>query len=107
MMPGLYVFAAVGIVAGALGFVGGWQTQGWRLGEQISKMKEAQAEAVNVATRTPAARAYSALRRRATHLGERNCCFRRPWRWRGDKRLCSALCCMNTPNAMYTADSAG
>lgn len=51
MMPGLYVFAAVGIVAGALGFVGGWQTQGWRLGEQISKMKEAQAEAVNVATR--------------------------------------------------------
>ena len=51
MMPGLYVFAAVGIVAGALGFAGGWQTQGWRLGEQISKMKEAQAEAVNVATR--------------------------------------------------------
>ncbi|MBP8183991.1 MAG: DUF2514 family protein, partial [Rhodoferax sp.] len=40
-----------GIVAGALGFAGGWQTQGWRLGEQISKMKEAQAEAVNVATR--------------------------------------------------------
>jgi hypothetical protein len=38
-------------VAGALGFAGGWQTQGWRLGEQISKMKEAQAEAVNVATR--------------------------------------------------------
>ena len=51
MMPGLYVFAAVGIVAGALGFAGGWQTQGWRLGEQISKMKEAQAEAVNTATR--------------------------------------------------------
>jgi len=50
MMPGLYVFAAVGIVAGALGFAGGWQTQGWRLGEQISKMKEAQALAVNAAT---------------------------------------------------------
>ena len=51
MMPGLYVFAAVGIVAGALGFAGGWQTQGWRLGEQISKIKSDQLEAVNTATR--------------------------------------------------------
>ena len=51
MMPGLYVFAAVGIVAGALGFAGGWQTQGWRMGEQISKIKSDQLEAVNTATR--------------------------------------------------------
>ena len=51
MMPGLYVFAAVGIVAGALGFAGGWQTQGWRLGEQISKIKSDQLEAVNDAVR--------------------------------------------------------
>lgn len=51
MMPGLYVFAAVGIVAGALGFAGGWQTQGWRLGEQIAALKNQQAETVNTATR--------------------------------------------------------
>ena len=51
MMPGLYVFAAVGIVAGALGFAGGWQTQGWRMGEQIAALKTAQAEAVNTAAR--------------------------------------------------------
>ena len=51
MMPGLYVFAAVGIVAGALGFAGGWQVQGWRLGEQIAAIKTAQIEAVNTATR--------------------------------------------------------
>ena len=51
MMPGLYVFAAVGIVAGALGFAGGWQVHGWRLGEQISKIKSDQLEAVNTATR--------------------------------------------------------
>ena len=51
MMPGLYVFAAVGIVAGALGFAGGWQTQGWRMGEQISKIKSDQLEAVNDAVR--------------------------------------------------------
>jgi hypothetical protein len=51
MMPGLYVFAAVGIVAGALGYAGGWQTQGWRLGEQITQIKAAQREAVNEAVR--------------------------------------------------------
>ena len=51
MMPGLYVFAAVGIVAGALGFASGWQTQGWRLGEQIEAIKSQQAEAVATATR--------------------------------------------------------
>lgn len=51
MMPGLYVFAAVGIVAGALGFAGGWQTQGWRLGEQMARMKAEQAAAVADATR--------------------------------------------------------
>ena len=51
MMPGLYVFAAVGIVAGALGFASGWQVQGWRLGEQIAAIKAAQIEAVNTATR--------------------------------------------------------
>lgn len=47
----IYTHVAAAIVAGALAFWGGWATQGWRLGEQISKMKEAQAEAVNVATR--------------------------------------------------------
>lgn len=51
MMPGLYVFAAVGIVAGALGFASGWQVQGWRLGEQIAALKSQQAEAVATATR--------------------------------------------------------
>ena len=50
-MPGLYVFAAVGIVAGALGFAGGWQVQDWRYTGQINEMKAAQAEAVNTATR--------------------------------------------------------
>ena len=51
MIPGLYVFAGVGIVAGALGFAGGWSAQGWRLGEQIATIKASQLEAVNTATR--------------------------------------------------------
>ena len=65
MMPGLYVFAAVGIVAGALGFAGGWQTQGWRLGEQIAAIKSQQAEAVNTATRE--ARATESRRYQEIH----------------------------------------
>ncbi len=30
MIPGLYTYAATAIVAVAIGFTGGWKTQGWR-----------------------------------------------------------------------------
>ena len=30
MIPGLYTYAATAIVAGALAFGAGWQTQAWR-----------------------------------------------------------------------------
>jgi hypothetical protein len=36
MIPGLYTYAATAIVAGALAFVAGWQTQEWRYGKQIA-----------------------------------------------------------------------
>ena len=44
MMP-LYTYAATAVVAVALGFAGGWKTQGWRLGEQIADIERASAEA--------------------------------------------------------------
>ena len=36
MIPGLYTYAATAIVAGALAFGAGWQTQEWRYGQQIA-----------------------------------------------------------------------
>lgn len=36
MIPGLYTYAATAIVAGALAFGAGWQTQEWRYGKQIA-----------------------------------------------------------------------
>lgn len=36
MIPGLYTYAATAIVAGALAFGVGWQTQEWRYGKQIA-----------------------------------------------------------------------
>lgn len=44
MMP-LYTYAATAVVAAALGFAGGWKTQGWRFGEQIADIERASAEA--------------------------------------------------------------
>lgn len=45
MIQGLYTYAATAVVAVALGFAGGWKTQGWRLGEQIADIERASAEA--------------------------------------------------------------
>ena len=36
MITGLYTYAATAIVAGALAFGAGWQTQEWRYGKQIA-----------------------------------------------------------------------
>ena len=36
MIPGLYTYAATAIVAGALAFGAGWQTQEWRYWKQIA-----------------------------------------------------------------------
>ncbi len=36
MLPGLYTYAATAVVAGALAFGAGWQTQEWRYGKQIA-----------------------------------------------------------------------
>lgn len=36
MIPGLYTYAATAIVAGALAFGAGWQTQEWRYGKKIA-----------------------------------------------------------------------
>ena len=45
MIPGLYTYAATALVAVAIGFAGGWETQGWRLSEQIADIERASAEA--------------------------------------------------------------
>jgi len=42
----IYTHTAAAIVALLIGLWGGWQTQGWRLGEQIAASKAAQAAAL-------------------------------------------------------------
>ena len=46
MMPGLYTYAATAIVAGALAFGAGWQTQEWRYGKQIAGIRQKHATAL-------------------------------------------------------------
>ena len=55
MIPGLYTYAATAIVAGALAFGAGWQTQEWRYGEQIADINQKHATAA--LKRSEAARA--------------------------------------------------
>ena len=45
MIPGLYTYAATAIVAGALAFGAGWQTQAWRYDAQIADMQASHAKA--------------------------------------------------------------
>lgn len=47
----IYTHVAAALLAALIAFTGGWKVQGWRLGEQITQIKAAQLEAVNVATR--------------------------------------------------------
>lgn len=51
----IWTHVAAAILAAALAFWGGWNTQGWRLGEQIAHVKAAQAE--QLASAQAAARA--------------------------------------------------
>ena len=46
MIPGLYTYAATAIVAGALAFGAGWQTQEWRYGKQIADIQAQHATAL-------------------------------------------------------------
>ena len=46
MIPGLYTYAATAIVAGALAFGAGWQTQELRYGKQIADMQVQHATAL-------------------------------------------------------------
>ena len=46
MIPGLYTYAATAIVAGALAFGAGWQTQAWRYGKQIADIQARHATAL-------------------------------------------------------------
>ena len=46
MIPGLYTYAATAIVAGALSFVAGWQTQELRYGKQIAGIQAQHATAL-------------------------------------------------------------
>ena len=39
MIPGLYTYAATAVVAGALAFGAGWQTQEWRYGKQMADIQ--------------------------------------------------------------------
>ena len=55
MIPGLYTYAATAIVAGALAFGAGWQTQEWRYGKQIADINQKHATAA--LKRSEAARA--------------------------------------------------
>ena len=45
MITGLYTYAATAIVAGALAFGAGWQTQEWRYGKQIADIGQKHATA--------------------------------------------------------------
>ena len=45
MINGLYTYAATAIVAGALAFGAGWQTQEWRYGKQIADIQAQHATA--------------------------------------------------------------
>jgi hypothetical protein len=46
MIPGLYTYAATALVAGALAFGAGWQTQEWRHGKQIADIQAQHATAL-------------------------------------------------------------
>ena len=46
MINGLYTYAATAIVAGALAFGAGWQTQEWRHGKQIADIQAQHATAL-------------------------------------------------------------
>ena len=46
LIPGLYTYAATAIVAGALAFGAGWQTQEWRYGKQIAGIQAQRATAL-------------------------------------------------------------
>ena len=46
VIPGLYTYAATAIVAGALAFGAGWQTQEWRYGKQIAGIQAQHATAL-------------------------------------------------------------
>ena len=46
LIPGLYTYAATAIVAGALAFGAGWQTQEWRYGKQIAGIQAQHATAL-------------------------------------------------------------
>ena len=46
MIPGLYTYAATAIVAAALAFGAGWQTQEWRYGKQIADISQKHATAL-------------------------------------------------------------
>ena len=59
MIPGLYTYAATAIVAVAIGFTGGWKTQGWRWDaadkqriEQEAKERQKQLDRAQVASTT-------------------------------------------------------
>lgn len=46
MIPGLYTYAATAVVAGALAFGAGWQTQEWSYGKQIADISQKHAIAI-------------------------------------------------------------
>lgn len=59
MIPGLYTYAATALVAVAIGFTGGWKTQGWRWDaadkqriEQEAKERQKQLDRAQVASTT-------------------------------------------------------
>jgi hypothetical protein len=60
MIPGLYTYAATAIVAGALAFGAGWQTQEWRYGKQIATTAAQHATALASALRLQIEAATSA-----------------------------------------------
>ena len=53
MIPGLYTYAATAIVAGALAFGAGWQTQAWRYDAKLSYLRANHAGVLaDIATKT-------------------------------------------------------
>ena len=70
MIPGLYTYAATAIVAGALAFGAGWQTQEWRYGKQIADISQKHAIAALKLSEAARADENQTALKEATHAAK-------------------------------------
>lgn len=70
MIPGLYTYAATAIVAGALAFGAGWQTQEWRYGKQIAGIQAQHATAALKQSESAHAAEIQTASKESTHAAD-------------------------------------